>query len=140
MSDTEPIVGNAITADRLSQIPDYRNQWYSRTEHLPKSEDILPPDDIDNSIDQTIQIGDYLRNNLRQNEAFMEVINTQGIRSMRMAKQQNMIPDSAQAYVYAMPTVGGPQAMEYRTREVKGTVFYALTGQSSFGAAKYELI
>jgi len=102
--------------------------------------DILDPKEIDNTVDQTKKLAEYLHNNLQPGEAVIEPSNIQGIRSMRMAKACGMIPPHNKAYIYAMGTVGGEKSLKYRTDEVKGTVFYALTGQAAFDPAPYTII
>jgi hypothetical protein len=51
-----------------------------------------------------------------------------------------MIPPKTNGYVWAMPTVTGSKAEEYRKKEVKGTVFYVLNQQASFEPAPHKII
>ena len=95
---------------------------------IPKeSVDILGPEGIDNTIDQTKEFAKYLKDNLAPGDGFIEPINIQGIRSMRMASAYEMIPSGTSAYTYAMPTSGGYKSQEYKKGEIRGTIFYALT-------------
>ena len=108
---------------------------------IPKeSVDILGPEGIDNTIDQTREFAKYLKDNLAPGDGFIEPINIQGIRSMRMAAAYEMIPSGTSAYTYAMPTSGGYKSQEYKKGEIRGTVFYALTKQASFDPAPCTMV
>lgn len=105
-----------------------------------ESVDILGPEGIDNTIDQTRELAKYLKKNLIPGDGFIEPTNIQGIRSMRAAAACEMIPPGITAHVYAMPTLGGSKSLEYKKGEIKGTVFYALTKQASFNPAPYTMV
>ena len=108
---------------------------------IPKeSVDVLGPEGIDNTIDQTREFAKYLKNNLAPSDAFIEPVNIQGIRSMRTAAPYEMIPPGIKAYVYAMPTMSAPTSLEYKKGEIKGTIFYALTKQASFDPAPHTMV
>ncbi|PIZ62478.1 hypothetical protein COY16_04140 [Candidatus Roizmanbacteria bacterium CG_4_10_14_0_2_um_filter_39_13] len=102
--------------------------------------DILPPENIDNTVDQTKELGAYLKKNLAKGEKFIVPMNLQGGRSMRMANEFGMIPEHTHAIVFAMPTMVGPDAINYRTGEIKGTVYRVLTGDASFEPAPHIII
>jgi len=104
------------------------------------SVDILPPNEVDNTLDQTRQFKKYLQERMKDGEAFIEPTNIQGIRSSRMDQKQSMIPPGIQGYIYAMPTVVDDAAKDYRKKEVKGALKYALVGQATFEPSSHELI
>lgn len=102
--------------------------------------DFLGPEGITDTLDQTKRLAEYLKNNLEPREAFIEPINLQGIRASRMAQATQMVPTGNSYVVYAMPTIGDSRSLEYRKDEIKGTVFYVLTGKASFNPVPYKLI
>ena len=102
--------------------------------------DFLGPEGVDNTVDQIKKYKEYLQSNLKPGKAYIIPINAQGIRSMRMAGAFHMVPPETTTYVYAMPTLTGWQAEDYRTKEIKGTVFYTLTNQASFTPTPHTLI
>ncbi len=108
---------------------------------IPKENvDILPPEEVDNTLDQNRQFKEYLAKNLKAGESYIEPTNIQGIRSMRMAEKHSMIPPKRKGYVYAMPTNTDVQAVQYRSNEIKGALYYWLTGQASSVPAPHEVI
>jgi len=102
--------------------------------------DFLGPEGIINTIDQTKMFAEYLKRNLNLGDAFLEAINLQGIRASRFAQAFSMTPPDTNYFIYAMPTVKDDRSLKYRNDEIRGTVFYALTGKASFDPCPHELI
>ncbi len=102
--------------------------------------DFLGPEGIENTVGQIRETKKYLGKYLKDGDSYIVPINVQGIRGMRMAEEYQMTPPGTKALVYAMPTSTGESAFNYRSGEVKGTVFYYLTKKASLNPADRRII
>lgn len=123
------------------EIGPIRTALNQKNVFIPKeSVDFVGPEGIKDTFTQTEKFAGYLKSNLKLKDAFIEGINLQGIRANRMARVADMVPPDTNYFIYAMPTVKGSRSSEYRGREIKGTVFYALTGKGSFEPVFHQII
>lgn len=102
--------------------------------------DFVGPEGIVDTLAQTKRFKEYLENNLKPGDAFVEAINLQGIRASRMAQMFGMVPPNTNYLIYAMPTIKDNMSSKYRKDEIQGTVFYALTAKASFDPAPHQII
>ena len=124
-------------AEEISPIKRVLNQ---RHIFIPKeSVDFVGPEGITDTFTQTIELKDYLAANLRPGDSFIEGINLQGIRGNRMAEIVHMKPEDTNYFIYAMPTTK-EGSEKYRENEIKGTVFYALTGKAAFEPVTHQIV
>ncbi len=130
-----------VYAGREDEVQAIKTVLNQKNIFIPKEcVDFIGPEGIDNTIDQTRRIKEYLHDNLRPGDSFIEPLNIQGIRSMRMANKYGMVPQDTNAFVYAMPTATGETALGYRRREIRGAVFYSLTDQATFAPVVHKVI
>ncbi len=107
---------------------------------IPKeSVDFVGPEGIHDTFTQGVEFKKYLEANIVPGNSFIEPINLQGIRASRMAQTIGMVPPETNYFIYAMPTTKH-ESMPYRENEIKGTVWYALTGKGSFDPVSHTLI
>lgn len=106
---------------------------------IPKdSVDVLDHSHINDTLDQTKQLTEHL-SRLKTGDGFIELTNVQGARSARMDQMHGLIPDGCMGYQFVMPTSGEGE-LAYRTGEVKGALYYWLSGNASEKPAPYVLI
>ena len=127
--------GEAHEIDPIRTVLNQKNVF------IPKDcVDFVGPEGIKDTYTQAEKFREYLQANLKSGDSFIEPINLQGIRASRMAGAVGMIPEGTSYYIYAMPTVKGERSQEYRDREIKGTVFYALIAKASFDPTPHKII